>query len=294
MLNFDRCIMLPLVKMIIIAVVVVGVAAPTGYIAYKYIATPAPDPAHFIPEGTSSVLAYNVNGTSAIIFGGPQYSGIIANYNISNLENGRTPLNNNTLVNSTLSGKLQLHIELNTTYEGYNIYQLSNLSFNTVYKNFIIPISHSPYIGQISSSLLILGNLSSVKASINANTAGTYLKTLPPNFDLKYTGVSFYVNTSNLNVKPLGNVSNYTTYVPTNQGHLIYGNVSAMSTNITVTNLNSSQEHNLSLLVSVIPSNMTVSSGFKDGTYSGTFKIGYKNFDYAVTLLIQNIEEGKA
>lgn len=282
--------MLPLVKIIIIAIVVVGVAAPTGYIAYKYTGSSSPDLAHFIPEGTSSVVSYNVNGTQAILFAGPQYAGVIATFNLTNLESGKTPYANNSLLNSSFGGKTEIHVNINQTYDGYNIYQITNITSAISGKNLTLPVNHSPYIGQISNSIVVIGNLSSVKASLNANHSGLYMKNLPANFDMKYTGMSFYFNTSSLNVGKYTNLTGSYFNSPKLTSHVIYGNMSAMSSNITITNLNSSQERNISIIVSTfIPANMTLQTSYGNGIYKLETSIGYKNFDYAVSRIVHNL-----
>lgn len=282
--------MLPLVKVLIIAFVVVGVAAPTGYIAYKYAGSSSPDPAHFIPAGSSSVVSYDVNGTQALFFAGPQYAGVIATFNLTSLESGKIPLANNSLFNSSIGGVLHVHISINQTYDGYNIYQISNITTTVSTKNITIPTKQLPYIGQISSSLMVIGNLTSVKASLNANHSGLYMKNLPAKFEMKYTGISFYFNTSTLNA---GKYSNLTgSYINSTQfsSHVVYGNMSAMSSNITITNLNSSQERNISLLVTaLIPSNMTLQTSYGNGIYTLETSIGYKNFDYAASQIAHEL-----
>ena len=282
--------MLPLVKMLIIAFVVVGVAAPTGYIAYKYAGSSSPDPAHFIPAGSSSVVSYDVNGTQALFFAGPQYAGVIATFNLTSLENGKTPYTNNSLFNSSIGGTSHIHVSINQTYDGYSIYQISNITTAISGRNLTIPMNQLPYIGQISNSLVVIGNLSSVKASLNANHSGLYMKNLPANFEMKYNGVSFYFNTSNLNVSKYANLNGSYFNSTKLTSHVIYGNMSAMSSNITITNLNSSQGMNISLLVKqLIPSNMTLQTSYGNGIYRLETSIGYKNFDYAVTQIVQDL-----
>lgn len=282
--------MLPLVKVLIIAFVVVGVAAPTGYVAYKYAASSTPDPAHFIPAGSSSVVSYDVNGTQALFFAGPQYAGVIATFNLTSLESGKTPYTNNSFFNSSTGGVSHIHVSINQTYDGYSIYQISNITTAISGKNLTIPVNQLPYIGQISNSLVVIGNLSSVKASLNANHSGLYMKNLPANFEMKYTGISFYFNTSDLNVGKYANLTGSYFNSTNFTSHVIYGNMSAMSSNITITNLNSSQEINISHLVTSLKlSNMTVQTSYANGIYRLDTSIGYKNFDYVVTQIVQKL-----
>ena len=272
--------MIAIVKIIIIAVIVVGVAAPTSYVAYSYLSSSSPQMTHFIPEGVSAVVDYKVNNTNFIVYASNTTAGVLLNYNLTAFEN--TARNSSNTTSNTVKGS-NVSIKYYTTYESYSIYKISNLSIsNTVNLSAAgsLPgnITGSLYIAPIGSSFVVLSNLSGVKMSINANHTGKYLKVHQSFLSIKGEGISFYVNLSALDYSktlPISNSSGISVYSNMFKGVTIFGNVSAKFTNITMTGVNRSLGDKLSLLGT---SNITVSYSYKNNVFSAEFHVGFANY----------------
>lgn len=272
--------MIAIVKIIIIAVIVVGVAAPTSYVAYSYLSSSSPQMTHFIPEGVSAVVDYKVNNTNFIVYASNTTAGVLLNYNLTAFEN--TARNSSNTTSNTVKGS-NVSIKYYTTYESYSIYKISNLSIsNTVNLSAAgsLPgnITGSLYIAPIGSSFVVLSNLSGVKMSINADHTGKYLKVHQSFLSMKGEGISFYVNLSALDYSktiPISNSSGISVYSNMFNGVTIYGNVSAKFTNITMTGVNRSLGDKLSLLGT---SKITVSYSYKNNVFSAEFHVGFANY----------------
>ena len=272
--------MIAIVKIIIIAVIVVGVAAPTSYVAYSYLSSSSPQMTHFIPESVSAVVDYKVNNTNFIVYASNTTAGVLLNYNLTAFEN--TARNSSNTTSNTVKGS-NVSIKYYTTYESYSIYKISNLSIsNTVNLSAAgsLPgnITGSLYIAPIGSSFVVLSNLSGVKMSINANHTGKYLKVHQSFLSMKGEGISFYVNLSALDYSktlPISNSSGISVYSNMFKGVTIFGNVSAKFTNITMTGVNRSLGDKLSLLGT---SNITVSYSYKNNVFSAEFHVGFANY----------------
>ena len=60
--------MKPLLKAIIVIIIAVGVAVPSGYIAYRSFTTSNPSMINFVPENSSAVIRADYNGTQFYLF----------------------------------------------------------------------------------------------------------------------------------------------------------------------------------------------------------------------------------
>ena len=283
--------MIAIVKIIIIAVIVVGVAAPTSYVAYSYLSSSSPQMTHFIPEGVSAVVDYKVNNTNFIVYASNTTAGVLLNYNLTAFEN--TARNSSNTTSNTVKGG-NVSIKYYTTYESYSIYKISNLSIsNTVNLSAAgsLPgnITGSLYIAPIGSSFVVLSNLSGVKMSINANHTGKYLKVHQSFLSIKGEGISFYVNLSALDYSktlPISNSSGISVYSNMFKGVTIFGNVSAKFTNITMTGVGQSLYKNISLITALLPTSLTVANSYNNGVYSAEFHVGFANYRYVLSEIL--------
>ena len=192
--------MIAIVKIIIIAVIVVGVAAPTSYVAYSYLSSSTPPMTHFIPEGVSALVDYKVSNTNFIVYASNTTAGVILNYNLTAFEN--TAKNSSNTTANTVKGS-NISVKYYAAYEGYNIYRVSNISLSNSLNlsaagNLPENLTSSIYVSPIGNSFIVLSNLSGVKMSINANHTGKYLKVHQSFLAMKGSGISFYVNLSAL------------------------------------------------------------------------------------------------
>ncbi|MCL5888466.1 MAG: hypothetical protein M1597_00695 [Candidatus Thermoplasmatota archaeon] len=284
--------MIALVKAIIIAVVVVGVAAPTTYVAYNYLAASSTQMERFIPQGVSAVVDYKVNGTNLILYASNNTAGVLINYNLTSFEKTAKNYGNGTS-NSTVRGS-NLSVKYYMTYESYSIYKVSNLSFPSPFlpgsfNGSVNNATGSVYITPIGNSFVVLSNLTGVEMSINANHTGNYLKVHQQFLSIKGEGISFYVNVSALDYSKtlhLANSSGVNVYSNMFKGVTIYGNVSAQFTNLTITNVSPSLARNLSLVNGILPTNLTVSSSYANGVYNAEYKVGFRNYQYVMSEIL--------
>ena len=293
--------MLPLIKAIIVAVIVVGVGAPSAYIAYTYY-TPGTVPmTHFIPAQSYAVVHYQNSSISMYAYSASNNTtGVIINYNLKSFESFFNTTHN-AGSSSTVNSKINI-TELNESYFGFSIYKVNGinlnlssfLSFNTSASRSSAILNSTPsnitlYISPVESSYMVIGNLTSVKASISAEHYGTYLKNSLKYLAVSGTGISFYINMSksNLSGKSAMNVT-----VP---NFTVYGNIGATTTNITFMNLNASEQESISLFMSGLGklSNGTItimnSSSPNPTTSSYELSVGYKTAFVDFTTIFKNL-----
>ncbi|WMT49171.1 MAG: hypothetical protein RE472_08910 [Thermoplasmatales archaeon] len=288
--------MIAIVKIIIIAVIVVGVAAPTSYVAYSYLSSSTPPMTHFIPERVSAIVDYKVNNTNFIVYASNTTAGVILNYNLSAFEN--TAKNSSNTTANTVKGS-NVSVKYYMTYESYNIYRVSNISLSNSINlsaagNLPGNATSSIYVAPIGNSFIVLSNLSGVKMAINANHTGKYLKEHQSFLAMKGSGISFYVNLSALDYSktiPISKSSGVSVYSNMFSGVVIYGNVSAKFTNITITGVDHSLDKNISLITGILPSNLTVTYNYNsvNGIYSAEFNVGFANYRYVATEILSEL-----
>lgn len=287
--------MLPIVKAIIIIVVVAGVAAPTGYVAYKYLSPPpAPSMNEFIPGNSSLVLDYHVNGTNAIVYASNSTEGILLNYSLTSLKSDIT--SGTTSGNSSFNGS-SINITLYETYDSFQVYRItgfnSSLEANSTFINETvisgIEANASIYVSPIGNSFLVISDLNGVQTSINAYQSGNYLKTQQSLLSIKGNGIGFYMNLSgvHLNNSMLQgsniNASNLNMF---NQA-TIYGNVTANFTNVTVRGVSASLYQNISLINKILPPSAIISVSYSSGVYSAEYNIGYANYRTVLNAILE-------
>ncbi len=285
--------MIAIVKAIIIAVIVVGVAAPTAYVAYGYLSTSSPQMTHFIPSGASAVIDYHVNGTNAVAYSSNVTAGLLINYNMTAFTNTFKASNKTT--NDSFNGT-NLNITLVKTYDSFNIYRVSGINFSSKIGGFASLMNGSYnnetiYLSPIGSSFLVVSNLTGVEMSINANHSGNYLKVHQDFLSVKNNGIAFYLNLSALDYSkalPVGSSSGVSVYSHMFKSKTLYGNVSNYYTNITITKMSQSMYKNVSLLNGILPSNLTVSTSYKNEIYHAEYNIGLKNYLYVINKMGKN------
>jgi hypothetical protein len=286
--------MVPLVKMIIILFVIVGVAAPTSYVAYNYLSTPSVQATDFIPSNSSMVIHYDINNTNAYIFTTNTSGAIIINYNMSAFKDTINSSSSSIISHNSTSN---VSISLNCTYDSYAIYRVTGLTINTSFSGRLTVPSlintSTEYFSPVSSSLFVAGPLAGVKVSLESYHTGQYLQRESKYLKIKNKGIGFYINMNSLNINknlPSNTSSTLKIFSDQFQGVFVFGNVSNYYTNITMTDVSGSLEKNISTVTSLLfPTNLTVSNSYIDRTYFTELNVGFKNFNYVYNKILNKL-----
>ena len=291
--------MLPLIKAIIVAIIVVGVGVPTAYVAYTYYAPSTVPMTNFIPQQSYGVVHYQNSTTSLYAYAANNSSAIIINYNLKSFESFF-----NSSVSTSFKNSMNASInvtELNSTYYGFSIYSVNGINLNV--SSLMGPYSGlngnlstisnlstnlSVYISPVESNYMIIGNLSSVKASINAEHFGTYMKNGVKYLGLSGNGISFYMNLSNYT--SIG-ATGFNSKIPS---LTIYGNMGVNTTNITFLNTNATEKTQITTYMAALSvfSNSTISiinSTTTSTSASYELSIGYTTFGADFAIVIENL-----
>ncbi len=301
--------MISAVKTIIVAVIVIGVAAPTAYFAYNYLNAPPVEITHFIPDNVTGIIHIQNNTSNIYLFGGSNFIGGIFNYsmntftgrlntisNASNSSNVSTTSRNHGEVSSNVS------IQFYENYLGYSIYSisdnLSNISLlhgNTSAGKTILNGNSlnttKIFMASIASSYVTVGNLNSVLYSINAFHDNTYLKN--DSLIMSSAGVydSFYLNFSSnqtLYKKALeiNNLNSNFTHFFRNLNFSMYGNITYQTSNLTIKSSNTTFLTDVLDLVTHEFKNYIISGGTYNGGHEVAFyfNIGLKNGNLKMAL----------
>ena len=291
--------MLPLIKAIIVAIIVVGVGVPTAYVAYTYYAPSTVPRTNFIPQQSYGVVHYQNSTTSLYAYAANNSSAIIINYNLKSFESFF-----NSSVSTSFKNSMNASInvtELNSTYYGFSIYSVNGINLNV--SSLMGPYSGlngnlstisnlstnlSVYISPVESNYMIIGNLSSVKASINAEHFGTYMKNGVKYLGLSGNGISFYMNLSNYT--SIG-ATGFNSKIPS---LTIYGNMGVNTTNITFLNTNATEKTQITTYMAALSvfSNSTISiinSTTTSTSASYELSIGYTTFGADFAIVIENL-----
>ena len=291
--------MLPLIKAIIVAIIVVGVGVPTAYVAYTYYAPSTVPMTNFIPQQSYGVVHYQNSTTSLYAYAANNSSAIIINYNLKSFESFF-----NSSVSTGFKNSMNASInvtELNSTYYGFSIYSVNGINLNVsslmaLYSglNGNLPTiansstNLSVYISPVESNYMIIGNLSSVKASINAEHFGTYMKSGVKYLGLSGNGISFYMNLSHYT--SIG-TTGFNSKIPS---LTIYGNMGLTTTNITFLNTNATEKTQITTYMAALSvfSNSTISiinSTSTSTSASYELSIGYTTFGADFAIVIANL-----
>ncbi len=291
--------MLPLIKAIIVAIIVVGVGVPTAYVAYTYYAPSTVPMTNFIPQQSYGVVHYQNSTTSLYAYAANNSSAIIINYNLKSFESFF-----NSSVSTSFKNSMNASInvtELNSTYYGFSIYSVNGINLNVSslmgpYAGLngnlstisILSTNLSVYISPVESNYMIIGNLSSVKASINAEHFGTYMKNGVKYLGLSGNGISFYMNLSNYT--SIG-ATGFNSKIPS---LTIYGNMGVNTTNITFLNTNATEKTQITTYMAALSvfSNSTISiinSTTTSTSASYELSIGYTTFGADFAIVIENL-----
>ncbi len=294
--------MISAVKTIIVAIIVIGVAAPTAYFAYNYLNAPPVEITHFIPENVTGIIHIQNNTSNVYLFGGSNFIGGIFNYSM-NTFTGRLNTISNSSSSSNVSsappshGKVSSNVSIQfyENYLGYSIYSisdnLSNISIlhgNTSAEKAILNGNSlnttKIFLASIESSYVTVGNLNSVIYSINAYHNNTYLKN--DSFIMSRADVydSFYLNFSSnqtLYKKALeiNNVNSNFTNFSRNLNFSVYGNITYQSSNLTIKSSNTTFLTDVLDLVTHEFNNYITSAASLNGGHEVAFyfNIGLKN-----------------
>ncbi|MCL6089620.1 MAG: hypothetical protein M1393_01075 [Candidatus Thermoplasmatota archaeon] len=201
--------MLPLIKGIVIAVVTAALVIPTGYYIYSDFNNASPPLVSFVPADSAIVLRGDYNNTSFYAYSYNNTTGIIANLNFQQLTGNITI---NKLSNGTSGINVTAHPSLYGEYEGYQIFEFSNVSVSipAIVNLPKIPVSlniidnfseilhnNTFYASPVSGNLVALGTNLSVRDAIDAHLTGNNFQGLAVKYFNGTSDYSVYVGLSN-------------------------------------------------------------------------------------------------
>ena len=228
--------MKPLLKAIIVIIIAVGVAVPSGYVAYRSFASSNPSMINFVPENSTAVIRADYNGTQFYVFNSGNNTGIVINIGVNQvssvLSGTRTSTSGNTSITVTPT-----YLK---SYDGYRIYYLSNISvslngtlgnLSSIYAGNTINMSNfihnnTIFIAELSGSTVSVGSLRSVEYSISAMSDGKSFSAKESTYFKLGSNVSIYLDYSNAYFRSFtGNIFyNYSSFQVVFSNHTIAQN----------------------------------------------------------------------
>ncbi|MEM0157742.1 MAG: hypothetical protein QXN26_06775 [Thermoplasmataceae archaeon] len=200
--------MKPLLKAILVIAIAVGIAVPSGYIAYQSFVSSNPSMINFVPENSTAVIRADYNGTQLYIFNSGNNTGVVINMGISQVSSVFKGSASNVSGNTSVS----VSPTYLKSYDGYRIYYLSNVSISlgrtlgnlsSVYAGNTINLSsfihnNTIYIAELSGATVSVGTLRSVEYSISAMSGGKSFSSQESRYFKSGSNVSIYLNYSNI------------------------------------------------------------------------------------------------
>ena len=257
--------MKPLLKAIIVIIIAVGVAVPSGYIAYRSFTTSNPSMINFVPENSSAVIRADYNGTQFYVFNSGNNTGMVINIGVNQVSSVLSGTGSNTSGNTSIS-VTPTYLK---SYDGYRIYYLSNISISlnsklgnlsSIHALNAINLSsfinnNTIYIAELSGTTVSIGTLRSVEYSISAMSGGKSFSAKESAYFKPGSNVSVYLNYSNAYFRSFtGNIFyNYSSFQIVFSNHTIAQNAFnavRFITNVTSVSL-SGTELNVTLSVGV-------------------------------------------
>ena len=199
--------MKPLLKAIIVIIIAVGVAVPSGYIAYRSFASSNPSMINFVPENSTAVIRADYNGTQFYVFDSGNNTGIVINIGVNQVSSVLSGTGSNTSGNTSVS-VTPTYLK---SYDGYRIYYLSNISISLnstlgnlfgVYAGNTVNLTsfmhnNTIYIAELSGTTVTIGSLRSVEYSISAMSGGKSFSAKESAYFKSGSNVSIYLNYTN-------------------------------------------------------------------------------------------------
>ncbi len=209
--------MKPLLKAIVVIAIAIGIAVPSGYIAYISFVSSNPSMIDFVPENSTAVIRADYNGTQFYIFNSGNDTGVVINIGINQVSSLFKGSASNVSGNTSFS-VTPAYLK---SYDGYRIYYLSNVSISlgrslgnlsSAFAGSTINLSsflrnNTIYIAELSGATVSIGTLRSVENSISAMSGGKNFRTQESTYFKSGSNVSIYLNYSNVYFKSItGNI----------------------------------------------------------------------------------------
>lgn len=283
--------MRPFFKAIVILVVAAAVAAPAGY--YAFIVNQHSDVTlpQLVPGNSTMVLSASINGTSFYAYNSSNSAGIVLGVSMSGFSSELS-----TAQNSTNSTQNKIEPVLYSTYRGYNIYRLSNVSLVGLLPSGLN--TSLPNNGSLGNNLSLnltdyLGNNTLYLADLPGIVSAGNLTAVQYSLDAYLDGSSFQ-NFAESNFNSTANASLYikTTTTPVKQ---VIANIYYLKSTF---NIQMSNQSNADLLTKGLSSVNTLANGFtvgyllrSDNWVNGTITVGTGNY-YLLQDFVTNLPSG--
>ncbi len=202
--------MKPLLKGLIITLITVAVVIPAGYYAVESFQQVNVAMSQLVPGNSTLVVAGTYNNTPGYIYNSSDAKGVV-------LGVGLSAFSQQLAVASNTSGGVHPTIEpsLFTTYRGYNIYQVRNVSLEGLIPQNItgltakynLTLNATQYVHNNTlyvadfSSVVTLGSYNSVIASINTYRDKTWFTQFSTTYFNSTANISIYYNSATLPVR---------------------------------------------------------------------------------------------
>lgn len=278
--------MRPLLKGIIITLVTVAVVIPASYYAITSFQQTEVTMAQVVPGNSTLVIAGTYNNTPAYIYNSSYASGIILGVDLSGFSSEVSSATN--VSNST---QPVIQPSLYSTYRGYNIYRVENVSLEGLIPQNItgltakynITLNTTNYIHDNTiyiasfTNVVSIGSYNSVVASINTLMTKTGFQALSDRYFNSSANVSLYFTNSSSNA-----------YIRSAVVNVFY---TESTFNIQVNNITNAQTvMRLMNAVNTLSSNYTFFYLIptQDQWVNGTLAVGIGNY-YHIQYLLDNL-----
>lgn len=268
-----------IMRMIIVAVIAAGISVPLAYYAINLNSSSnSINIASFIPYNSEIAVRFNLNGSSyyfAALNG--TYGGVVP-LSTSSLDSAVSGVSSG----SNVSSAPNITINYYETYEGFDVYTLSNLSSGNLTSNLqnIYSVKSNPleilklveltnatiYFTALSGNDILLGNLNFINTSLFLHSRGD-----------SYAGFNYLYASENISFV-IGNASK--TYNSMN-GFINYSSTFLNFQFNTSSLLNHTKQIHSILNMTGVPSTFNITKQ----SISISIKIGLKQYDEAFTIL---------
>lgn len=263
-----------LLKGIIIAIITVGVVVPAGYFSLIVYHNESTSLTQLIPQDSSMVVRTDYNGTPIYAYNYSNTDGLVIGISLTGFS---TELS--STANQTNGTHAMISPTLFTTYRGYSIYELKNVTFQGLIPsefqflsfgyNYSLNVSNyvsndTVYVAELTG-IVTIGPYQAVRYSLDALLDNVNFETRASSFFNNSANVSIYFSSTNLPVRQA--VSNIY-YLSSNF-------------NLEMSNVTNAQQINKGLsAVNLLATNFTfLSSSQMQGTWvNGTIGVGIGNY----------------
>lgn len=262
-----------LVKGIIIAAITIGIVVPAGYYSFSVYHHETISLTQMVPENSSMVIRADYNGTPVYAYNYSNTDGIVLGISMAGFSTELASVSNT----SGSTGNLTIEPVLYSSYRGYDIYQIKNISVAGVIPQNITDLALSYnystgltnylqnetiYVVEVPS-VVSIGSVQAVKNSIDA---------LLDNANFQTSSLNYFNSTSN--------VSAYfkSTTLPVVQG---IANVYSLHSDFRLQMSNATNARDLFNGLSginLLNTNITVSTQISGNWVNGTMNVGIDNY----------------